>query len=275
MNKKQINIQVSSNTFMVDRMVFTEYYPEMKGDILRVYLLMCRVVGFKNTTFFMGKDEIKKEVNLTTHYVNQAIDFLEKNYFIKKVGHVGRANKYKVLNVPLYNMLTNTYFSRESMPRTRYDLKDSLNGYAELPVEVFKGSILRDRTLWTDRKIKTLTMLYSYHFIDVFGGIDPSAIHGTVNTLFVDDFVVYQIGCHKNDLKKTIQILIRDGYAIKVPAVYRVNANSCLSEKQYVGDLTEVTQHPGDDVVTVIRMTHIPDLKLNNALKRTQGAIRI
>lgn len=275
MNKKQINIQVSSNTFMVDRMVFTEYYPEMKGDILRVYLLMCRVVGFKNTTFFVGRDEVAKEVNLTMHYVNQAIDFLEKNYFIKRVGKVGRANEYMILTVPLYDSFTKTYISREYMPRTRHDLKDTLNGYTEMPVEVFKGSILRDSQLWSDRKIKTLMMLYSYHFIDMFGGVDPSVIHGTSNTLFIDEYVVHQIGCHKNELKKTIHILIRESYANKIETVYRENLNSCLLEKQYIGDLTHVIQQPGDDIVTVIRMKHIPDQKLKNAIIRTKGAIRV
>lgn len=274
MSKKVVQIRTSSNTFMVDRMVFTNHYPELKGDNLRVYLLMCRAVGF-NSTFFMGVNVIEKEVNLSTHHVNKALMFLENNFFIKKCGKVGRANKYVVLTVPLYDSATKSYISRESIPRTRYDLKDFMNGYSEMPIEIMKGSILKDKTLWTDRKIKVLMMMYSYHYIDMFGGVDSAVMYGTISSIFVDDFIAHQIGCHTNDVKKTIQTLIRDGYAFKVDTVYRINKNSCVLEKQFVGDLTKVILQPGDDVVSIIRMTRIPDIKLGNALIRTQGAIEL
>ncbi|MFJ8263380.1 hypothetical protein ACIQ4I_15735 [Rummeliibacillus sp. NPDC094406] len=269
------NIVLSQNTFFVDRTIFTNYFPELKAEKLRIYLLMCRVVGAKNGSFFMSLKTITQEVNLSEYHVRNALDFLSKNFFIKKVGNRFQANEYVVLTVPDYHETTNTYYSNEKISRDRFNAKDNLNGYCELPIEVMQGSILRDKTKWTDRKIKILGQLYMNHWIDVYGGVDPEVIHGKNNSLYVSEFVSQMVGCTPKDVAKTVKWLINEGYVYKVKTIYRPNQNSCYKEMQFIGDAKLVITQPNDISITAIRLTCMPDLKLSRALARTGGKIAI
>ncbi|SFA93651.1 hypothetical protein SAMN04488072_1047 [Lentibacillus halodurans] len=269
-------IHLSKNTFMVERTVFCNTFPELKGEHLRVYLLMCRVVGVNsNGTFFMSLDTTARELNISIHKIRDSIDWLCKNYFIKKVGRRSQVNVYKVLVTPDYHRSTKTYYSNEHIHRDRVTMKQTQNGYCEIPIEMMEGSVLRDKTKWTDRKIKVLGQLYLYHWIDEYGGVDPNAAHFINNTINVSDLITYNLGCHVNDIKKVVRWLHREGYIMKVKAVYRINQNSCYKELQFIGDAIKTKQQPGDVIIDVIRLTCIPDLKLKNALKRTGGNIAV
>lgn len=273
---KVCKYKLSQHTFFVDRTIFANTFPDLCGDRLRIYLLMCRVVGAKNGKFFMSLNTILGEVNISEHYVRKAIDWLCENYFIKKVGRRGQVNEYIVLAVPDYHRDTKTYYTNESIRRDRYGLKDNLNGYCELPIEVMQGSILRDRTKWTDRKIKVLGQLYIYHWIDVYGGVDPEVLSFTANnSMDIKEFIGYSIDCHINDVKKVVRWLIREGYCHKVKTVYRINQNSCHKEFQYVGDEIITTLQTGDVLKDVIRLKYIPDLKLKDAHTRTGGRVTL
>lgn len=275
MLKNKQNIVLSQNTFIVERTIFTNYYSELKDEVLRVYLLMCRVVGVNNGTFFMSLKTIAQEVNTTVYHVRNALDFLTRNCFIKRIGTRGQSNVYIVLTAPEYHKASKTYFSNESITRDRFNLKNNLNGYCEIPVEVMKGSILRDKTKWTNRKIKILGQLYLYHWIDVYGGVDPKALHVTNNSIYVNEFVSHTLGCTTGDVVKTVRWLINEGYANKVKAIYRPNPNSCYKEMQFIGDEKLITIQPKDVTLTVIRLTYIPNLKLVNAQTRTGRMIAI
>lgn len=269
-------IKPSKNTFIVDRAIFGNTFTELKGDQLRVYLLMCRVVGVNPYgTFFMSLDTTAKEVNLSIHHTRNAIDWLCKNFFIKKVGKRKQTNMYSVLVVPDYHKESKRYFSNEHIQRNRYQLKNLLNGYCEIPIEVFQGSLLRDKSKWTDRKIKILGQLYLYHWIDEFGGVDPKAIHFNRNSMNISDLMSYTIGCSSSQVKQVIEWLTLEGYASRVKTVFRVNQSSCQRELQYVGDASRIVQQPNDVIIDVVRLTYIPDLKINDAKQRTGGNIAI
>lgn len=270
-----MNITLSQHTFIVDRTIFTNTFPELKGDKLRVYLLICRVVGANNGRFFMSIKTISDEINISDHYVKKAIKFLCDNYFIKYVGKRKQSNVYIVLSVPDYHKFSKTYFSNEHIIRDRYNMKIHLNGYCELPVELLSGSILRDQNKWTDIKIKVLGQLYMFHWIDEFGGVDPEAFHYNKSTVVISDLVAYTIGFHKNHIRKVVTFLIREGYAFKVKTVYRENQNSCDREMQYIGDLTKVTSMQTDEIKEIIRLNLVPNLKFKDAIVRTGGNIEL
>ena len=265
---------ISNHTFFVDRTVFTNIYPGLKGNRLRVYLLMCRVAGTKpNGACFMGIDTITKEVNLTEHHTRKAIEWLCNNYFVQKVKRPYQSNLYHILVTPEYDKVDKKYYSNESITRNRFNMKDTLNSYVELPVEIMSGSILRDKSLWTDRKIKILGQLYLYHWIDEYGGVDPQAIHIQNNSMYVSDLLSYTLGCPTNDIVRSVRWLLKEGFATEVEAIYRTNNNSIFKEQQYVGDATEMNMLPTDLIIKVIRLNIIPSLKLQNAIARTGGKI--
>ena len=268
-------VVISKNTFLVDRLIFSNVIPELKEHKLRVYLLMCRVVGAQNGTFFMSIARIQKEVNISEYYVRDALFFLETNYFIRKVGKRGQSNVYIVLTVPFYDPISKAYISNEIIPRDRFQQKNYQHGYCEMPIEVLSGSILRDKTKWTDRKIKILGQLYFFHWIDMYGGVDPGAIHGTFNSIYVSDFITHLVDCSSKDVVQTVRWLIRERYAFRVKVVYRTNHNSFKAEKQFIGDEVNVTIQPGDEVVTIIRLSCVPEIKLMNAFQRTGGLITL
>jgi hypothetical protein len=271
-----MSIQLSKNTFFVDRTVFGNTFPELKGDRLRIYLLMCRVVGTNpNGSFFMSLDSTAKEVNISMKLTRNAIEWLCRNFFIKKVGRRCQVNVYKVLTVPDYHLPTDTYYSNEKSQRDRVTMKSTQNGYCELPIEVMQGSILRNRTKWTDRKVKLLGQLYLFHWIDIYGGVDPEAAHFKNNTMHISELLTYTVGCHTNDIKHIIKWLQRERFLTRVKTVYRENQNSCHKELQFIGDAINTNQQPGDVLIDVIRLTCIPDLKLNDAQNRTGGKLAI
>jgi hypothetical protein len=269
-------LKLSSNTFFVDRAVFSNTFPNLKGDRLRIYLLMCRVVGVSaNGVFYMSLDTTAKEVNISIHHTRNAIDWLCKNFFIKKTGRRSQVNVYKVLVAPDYHRFTKTYYPNEQIQRDRVSMKNTQNGYCELPIEVMQGSILRDQTKWTDRKVKVLGQLYLYHWIDEYGGVDPEAAHFKNNTMHVRELLTYTLSCHTNDIKHIVRWLRGEGLLTRVKTVYRENRNSCLKEFQFIGDAVKTTRQPGDVIIDVIRLTCIPDLKLNDAQKRTGGRLSV
>ena len=275
MKKSSGKVLMSKNTFLVDRLIFSNVFSDLKEHKLRVYLLMCRVVGAQNGTFFMSIVSIQKEVNISEHYVRDALSFLESNYFIKKVGNRGLSNVYIVLTVPFYDSTSKTYISNESIPKDRSQQKNHQHGYCEMPIEVMSGSIFRDKTKWTDRKIKVLGLLYLFHWIDMYGGVDPVAVHGTSTSIYVSEFITNLVGYSAKDVVQTIRWLIREGYAFRVKGVYRTNLNSCEADKQFIGDVVKVTIQPGDEVITIIRMSCIPEIKVMNAIHRTGGLITL
>lgn len=267
---------ISNHTFLVDRTVFTNIYPDLSGNRLRIYLLMCRVTGTKqNGTCFMGINTIAKEVNLSEYYTRKAIEWLCNNYFIQKVKKPYQSNRYRILVTPDYDGINKKYYSNEGIIRNRFNMKDTLNAYVELPVEVMSGSILRDKTLWSDRKIKVFGQLYLYHWIDEYGGVDSQTVHIKNNSMYINDFLSYTLGCSTNDIERSIKWLIKNGYATEVEAVYRINYNSIHQEQQYVGDTAKINVVPTDNIVKVIRMNCIPSLKLQNAIDRTGGKIAL
>ncbi|MCT1577064.1 hypothetical protein M3E13_04305 [Oceanobacillus kimchii] len=269
-----MSYQLSTNTFFVDRTIFTNIYPDLKGNRLRVYLLMCRVTGAKqNGACFMGINTIAKEINLTEYHTRSAIDWLCNNYFIQKVKRPYQSNLYRVLVTPDYDHVKKKYHSNESITRTRFNMKDSLNAYVELPIEVMKGSILRDKSMWSDRKIKVLGQLYLYHWIDENGGVDPQAVHLDNNSMYISDLLSDTLGCSKNDIERSVRWLLKEGFATEAKVVYRINNNSIYKENQYVGDVNKINLLPTDKVIKIIRMNIIPSLKLQNAIARTGGKI--
>ncbi len=275
MNNKMCKVMISKNTFIVDRIIFTKELPDLRNHKLRVYLLMCRVVGAQNGTFFMSISSIMAEVNITEHYVRDALLFLETNHFIKRVGKRGQANKYIVLSIPFYESATKIYVSNEAIPRTRSQQKNYQRGYCEMPIEVMQGSILRDKTKWTDRRIKVLGQLYMFHWIDMYGGVDPDVLYCQTNVLYVNDFITQMLGYCKKDVEKVVYWLIKNDYAYPVKVFYRINVNSCEGERQFIGDSGSVTAQPGDKEITVIRMTCVPEYKALNAIQRTGGLMTL
>ncbi|WP_186576900.1 helix-turn-helix domain-containing protein [Aquibacillus kalidii] len=268
--------KLSNHTFFVDRTVFTNIFPELKENQLRVYLLMCRVAGAKpNGECFMGINTIAKEVNLSEYHTRKAIEWLCNNYFIQKLKRSYQSNLYRILVTPDYDNVNKKYYSNESIFRNRFDMKDSLNGYVELPVEVMSGSILRDKTLWSDRKIRIFGQLYLFHWIDEFGGVDPDAIRIVNSSIYISDLLSYTLGCSKNDIERSVKWFIKQGYASEVETVYRINNNSFYKEQQFVGDATKINILPTDKVIKVIRMDCVPSLKLQNAIDRTGGKIAL
>lgn len=275
MQSKLGKVQTSKNTFLVDRLVFTNEYPELKEHRFRVYLLICRVVGAKNGSFFMSIASIKAEVFITEHYVRDALNYLETNYFIKRDGNRGQANKYKVLTVPSYDSATKIYTTNEMIPRIRSQQKKSQHGYCEMPIEIMVGSILRDKTKWTDRRIKVLALLYMFHWIDMYGGVEPDTFHITTGSIHVSELIVHVLGCSQMEIVHVVRWLIIENYAFGVNVVLRINPVSCEREKQFIGDLGKVTPQHGDEVITVIRMVCIPEVKVKKAKQRTGGLITI
>lgn len=268
---------ISNHTFFVDRTVFTNIYPDLNGSRLRIYLLMCRAAGAKqNGACFMSMNTIQQEVNLSEHHVRKAIDWLCDNHFIKRIKRAYQSNLYRILVTPDYDDVNKQYYSNEGISRNRFDMKGTLNGYVELPVEVIKGSILRDKTLWSDRKIKILGQLYLYHWIDEYGGVDPEAVHIKNNSImYINDLLSYTLGCSTSDIERSIRWLIKRDYATEVEAVYRTNYNSMYQEQQYVGDAAKINAIPTDMIIKVIRMNYIPSFKLQNAINRTGGKIAL
>ncbi|MEH7094057.1 hypothetical protein [Neobacillus vireti] len=270
------NYLVSNNTFMVDRIVFTRKFKDLTGYRLKLYLYMCRVVGFNpNGRYFKSYKEASKELNMTESKYKSALKWLESNHFIKKENNkMGRANIYRVMFLPLFD--GQTYYSREHIVRDRQILKQGGYGYVEMPIELLQGAILSNHSDWTDLRILTLGLLYLYFWIDVFGGIDPNILHiKNTGKLHIDQSILIDLQTTENRFTNNIAFFEKQGLLTKVKCVYRQNQNAAEYELQYIGDVGKVASQSGDIHYTLFRFTIIPSLKLQNAQIRTNGGLDI
>lgn len=263
---------LSSSTFPVDRIIFSDFYPDLKGTRFRLYLLMCRVAGFNNGEFFMSYQTAGKELNVSKNQIKKELDWLESHYFIKYVGNKGRSKRFKILTVPDY--YGKQYFSNDHIKRDRNTLKNTFRGYVELPTTLFSGSILRDKSHWTDAKIKLIGKIYQYFWLDEFGGVQKEIAYIDQNkSLHIDKGMIRDIGYSLTHAEKFIAQLIQKGELLMVDTIYRKNTFSYIGEFQYIGDIGTILHDSNDDIVTLIRPKHLSQYKLDKALKRIWGGI--
>lgn len=261
---------------MVDRIIFTSKIKDLTEHRLRLYLFMCRVVGFNpNGRYFKSFKEAKKELNMTESIYRGALLWLESNHFIKKEPYkIVRANVYRVLFIPLYD--GQKYYSRADIPRDRQTFKQGGYGYVEMPLELLQGSILSNHSDWSVLRIHTLGLLYLYFWIDVFGGIDPNILHiDNTGLLHIDQSILIDLQTTEYRFSNNLAFFEKQGLLTKVTCVYRQNPNAAEYELQYFGDVGKVAPQPGDIYYTLYRFTIIPSLKLKNAQIRTNGGLDI
>jgi hypothetical protein len=253
---------------MVERILISDTYPYLKDSTLRVYLLLCRQVGFsKNATSFMAATTMAKELNVTEYRVYKELNWLEEHRFIKKVGKRGRADKYIVLTIPDY--CKGAYYSNEHIIRSRFELKQNNRGYIEMPVDFLQGRVLNSKKTWTDKTLLIMMKLYQYYWLDVYGGVYPKMV--TVDTnqqLKVSDSFCYEVGSTPKQAIKKIETLIKQKYLYFIDGVYRRNINSYIEEYQFVGDVGKVKMKPGDKTLTLLRPRIITQKNIEKAVTR-------
>ncbi|CAM3807264.1 hypothetical protein GCM10009865_46570 [Aeromicrobium ponti] len=269
------NFIISNHTFMVDRILFTSRLTELTGHRLRLYLYICRAVSVDpNNRYFYSYDRANKELKMTQSSYRGALKWLEDHYFIKKTGKVSRANAYQVLFLPLFD--GTNYYSRENLKRDRATFKHEGQGYVEFPVELFQGSILANKTLWSDLRLRTIGLLYLYFWIDVYGGIDSNVLYVDSNDQYIIDDTLYtDLNCSHNRLINNIDFLIKQGLLTKVECIYRENKNSVGKEYQYIGDASVTASLPNDKKIKLLRFNIIPSHKLTNAQQRTNQGVLV
>ncbi|MFI8713225.1 hypothetical protein [Brevibacillus brevis] len=282
-NSSGSQFEAHQQWFIVQRKIISEVYGEFDNlHAFKIYLYLCKYYNFN-----IGRTKrTKKRINNTLKYtkitangkptysmnVRRSLEWLEKTGFIENVGsNTRRWFRSKILVAPDYHPVKKQFFPCPEFQLGFQQLKDHNQGYIRIPRKAIKNSMLANTTLakrkWTERKLKTLILLYAHCWIEYFGGIDPTVVAIDSNgTITLDEGFCYALKRSTKEITKTVISLIKDGLFQPV---------HCLFEDGiYNGDVG--TYHPTAKTIerVVLRPTHLISSTVESeAMKNKKGKI--
>jgi hypothetical protein len=180
--------------FMVQRKIISEVYPDFPDpDTFRIYLYLCKHFDHSDKRCKRSKERICIDLDYAIKQpgalrlmnypreVNFALAWLENNKFIRRTNsNSHQPFQCEILTAPDFVPGINAFIGLTNVNYEWYSLKDSNHGYVMAPNKAFDDRILKKslsvRKTWTNRKLKTLLMLYAHTWLEYFGGVDPDIV---------------------------------------------------------------------------------------------------
>ncbi|MCM3623997.1 hypothetical protein M4D70_17360 [Brevibacillus borstelensis] len=275
--------EVHQQWFIIQRKIISEVYGEFDSlHTFKIYLYLCKYYNFNSGRTERTKNRINNDLKYTKTSANgkpkypmnvrRSLEWLEKTGFIKRVSSDTQSwYRSKILVAPDYHPAKKQFFACPELQLDFQNLKDHNQGYIRLPQKAIKDSMLANTTLakreWTERKLKTLILLYAHCWLEYFGGIDPAVVAIDPNgAITLDEGFCYTLKRSTKDITKTVISLIKDGLFQPV---------RCLFEDGiYTGDVG--TYHPTAKTIerVVLRPTHLISSTVESeAMKNKKGKI--
>jgi hypothetical protein len=193
-NSAGSQFDIQPQWFMVQRKIISEVFPGFPTpDIFRIYLYLCKYFDHKDRKSKRSKEAISIDLNYAQFQpgatrlmnypqeVNLALTWLEDKAFIKRTNfNIHQPFQCEVLPAPDYLQSINDFIGLNNAAYEWYSLKNNNHGYIMAPRRAFDNGILKKspsvRKTWTDRKLKTLLLLYAHTWLEYFGGVDPEMV---------------------------------------------------------------------------------------------------
>lgn len=270
--------------FMVQRKIISEVYPDFPNpDIFRIYLYLCKHFDQKDRKFKRSKEAICIDLNYANmnpgatrlmNYppeVTAALTWLENNEFIVRTNtSKHQPFQCEILPVPDFLQSSNRFIGMKNTAYEWFSLKNNNLGYIMAPRQAFDDGILKKsssvRKIWTDRKLKTLLLLYAHTWLEYFGGIDPEMVSIESNGMLrLSKWFCCSLKSSEKEISSVINWFIANGL-LKPVECYFVKG-------VYYGD-TGRCQSPAQqyDVKIVLRPYYLIQHKIESELmKRKKG----
>ncbi|MED3499263.1 hypothetical protein P4479_12515 [Brevibacillus agri] len=237
--------EVHHKWFIIQRKIISEVYGEFDSlHAFKIYLYLCKYYNFNKGRTRRSKKRINNDLKYTKKSANgkpkysmkvrRALEWLEKTGFIEKVSSdTKRWYRSKILVAPDYHPVKKQFFACREIQLDFQQLKDHNQGYIRIPQDAIKDSMLANTTLakreWTERKLKTLILLYAHCWIEYFGGIDPAIVAIDPNgNITLDEGFCYALKGSKKEITKAVISLIKDGLFQPVRCLFK--------DEIYIGD---------------------------------------
>jgi len=190
--KRGGQFKLSDAWFIFQRKIISEVYGDfVSTDAFKIYIYLCKHFNRRAGVVRKGKVTINKDLKYVdksakgsqkySQQVTDSLTWLEKERFIYRVsGHKSKRYRSSVLVAPDFNFQKQKFSPCDEFKREPFDLKNHQLGYIMIPKAVLKNSALSNTTYaqrkWTERKLRTLLLLYAYCWPEYHGGIDPKTV---------------------------------------------------------------------------------------------------
>ena len=257
----QFNVSTNGQ-FIIQRKIFSDVYPDFPDlKTFKLYIYLCKSYEWKYQRVKKAKAQMQLDLKLSRNELNNALDWLEVNYFIARTNsHKQQMYQTELVTAPDYDPFTNTYISCNSIPFYTSNLKQRNQGYIMVPADAVTNRMLEntstaDRT-WTYTKLKVYLLLYANCWLSYFGGVNPESIHVEIDSIHVDPSFYYNVKKSEVQVVNTIKLLLTMGL-FKVVKV-------CFVKGEYIGDSLLVSTRKGIKEYYVLRPYHLSAKKVNN-----------
>lgn len=232
---------ITEDFFIFQRKILFDVYGDFAGQshAFRIYLYLCRHVDKR----FRKCIKTRQDINIELKYkqslppgvtklpnyskvVDNALDWLERNYFIQRTSGHRQPYQVKILVAPDYHPVKKSYHSCADIKLSSGGLKNSNTGYIMVPNASVENDILNNkpstRQKWPIRRLKTLLLLHGHCWLEYFGGIDPHivSIDEQNETIELDEGFCYNVKGSINDITDTVLELIYEGLFIPVKCLF-------------------------------------------------------
>jgi len=234
---QQFDIQ--SQWFMFQRKIVSEIYPDFPNpDTLRIYLYLCKHFDHSVKRCKKSKEAISLDLNYAqmapgalrlTNYppeVDAALTWLEDKHFIVRTNRSKHQSyQCRILPVPDYLPGLKDFIGLTNVKYEWDSLKNNNHGYIMVPSKAFDNTILNNSTSvrkkWTDRRLKTLLMLYAHCWLEYFGGVDPRIVSiDSAGTLKLYEGFYYSLKSSEKQVANVIEWFILNGLLKPIKCYY-------------------------------------------------------
>lgn len=188
--------EVIDSWFPFQRKILYDVYGNFQDqDSFRIYLYLCMHSFGKYRICSKSKEAINIELKYMTmpsgatklsNYsktVDNALSWLEQKHFIQRA-NTNKHNRYRtrILFAPDFNHSSQDFFPpyHNGYHSNPASMKNSNVGFIMVPKDTIKNDMLENTPAalqkWSDRRLKTLLLLYAYCRLDFFGGINPEIV---------------------------------------------------------------------------------------------------
>lgn len=176
--------------------------------------------------------------------VNLALNWLEQKGFIRRTNsNKNQSFQCKILPAPDFHPGINDFIECTNVHYNLNSLKANNHGFIMVPTAAFDDTILMKspsvRKIWTDRKLKTLLLLYAHCWLEYFGGIDPNIVSIDSNgTMSLYEGFCYNLKSSEKQVGNVIIWLVSNGFLKPVECyfergVYYGDVGCCPPPQQY------------------------------------------
>lgn len=261
----QFNIS-NNGQFIVLRKIISDVFPDFPDALtFKLYLYLCRAYERKFYKIKKAKTQIQQDLNINRTELDQALNWLENNYFIQRSNtNIHQMYQSKLLTVPDYDPFTKKYISCEDIPFHTGILKIRNHGYIMLPSDALTNDMLRNTTTaqrrWSQLKLKVYLLLYANCWLEYFGGVNPKIIQidESTNSIHVDPSICYNVKASEKQVVQCIESLLKEQRFVIVRSFFKYGI--------YLGDDGKLTPSNQYNEHLVLRPIYISENKVNDSL---------